>query len=138
MRPPQTSRLYRSVRKNISIAGLLLAWLCANGAVWDVVQVFAWGRMFAANTETMSVTAALRATFDPGKRCQLCVSVARAKDTTQKQAPLQQGRTTEKLLLACEAPAKIIFAHSPGEWPRALTEAAPVRFDPVPVPPPRV
>lgn len=126
------------MRKNLSIASLLLAWLCANGAVWDLVQVFAWGRMFAANVETMSATAALRATFDPVRRCQLCLKVARAKDTAQKQAPLPSGRAADELLLACEAPAKIIFAHNPGDWPRALASAAPVRTERVPVPPPRV
>ena len=38
------------MRKNLAITSLLFAWLCANGALLDAVQVFAWGKMFAENT----------------------------------------------------------------------------------------
>ena len=58
----------------------MLAWLCANGALLDLVQVFAWSRMFAGYTQTMTVGAALRETFDPAKPCELCLGVADAKD----------------------------------------------------------
>jgi len=126
------------VRKKFSTACLLLAWLCANGALLDVVQVFAWSRMFTGYLETMNVTAALRATFDPAKPCELCVSVTKAQETAQEKLPLASERAAGKLVLACEAPAPIVFDPKQEDWPAALASAAPVRRDPVPLPPPRV
>mgnify|MGYP001545559511 CR=1 FL=1 len=127
-----------AVRKNASLACLLLAWLCANGALLDVVQVVAWGKMFAGYNATLSVGAALRATFDPAKPCELCVGVARAKDAAQNQLPAAPERATEKLLLACEAPAAVVWTAPASDWPAERASVAPLRAEPVPVPPPRV
>ncbi len=127
------------MRKKLSIVGLLVAWLCANGALLDVVQVFAWGRMFAGYAESMTVGAALSATFDPAKPCELCVSVAQTKDQQEKQAPAELLRAKDpKLLLACELPTVIIFSALTREWPAGPALAPSGRSDPVPVPPPRV
>lgn len=125
------------MRKPIAITSLLLAWLCANGALLDVVQVVAWSRMFADYNQTMSVGAALRATFDPEKPCELCMGVAEAKDLERKQGPQSLERTAEKLVLACEAPAKIVLTAPVLAWPAARACAAPDRCETVPVPPPR-
>lgn len=127
------------MRKKLSIVGLLVAWLCANGALLDVVQVFAWGRMFVGYAESMTVTAALSATFDPAKPCELCVSVAQTKDRQEKQSPAELLRAKDhKLVLACDLPTAIVFAALTQEWPSVPTLAPPGRSDPVPVPPPRV
>jgi hypothetical protein len=126
------------VRKKISTACLLLAWLCANGVVLDAVQVVAWSRMFTGYLETMSVGAALRETFNPAKPCDLCVSVAKAQETAQKQLPAGVERAADKLVLACETPATIVFDRKTEPWPAVLASAAPLRTDPVPLPPPRV
>jgi hypothetical protein len=127
------------VRKNVSIAGLLLAWLCANGALLDLVQVFAWGRMFAGYTETMNVAAALRATFDPQKPCDLCLHVADAKGVARQQsAPAPSERTAPKLDLVCDEAAPIVFATFSDDWPAAQASIAPGRVEAVDVPPPRV
>ncbi len=126
------------VRKNLSIAALLFAWLCANGALLDFVQVFAWGKMFSENACTMSVTAALQATFDPAQACDICVSVAAAKDSTEKQSPASVERASaEKLLLALHAPARPFFISPAADWPETLASVAPSRTESVPVPPPR-
>ena len=126
------------MRKKSSIACLFFAWLCANGALLDVVQVFAWGKMFAGYTGTMSVVAALNATFDPAKPCDLCLTVATAKDTAEKQLPAAVSRASaDKLLLALHTPARLIFVSPTADWPAALASAAPSRTEPVPVPPPR-
>jgi hypothetical protein len=126
------------VRKNLSIAGLLLAWLCANGALLDGLQVFAWGRMFAGYAGSMSVGAALRETFNPQKRCELCVTVAAAKSTTEASAPAQIERTAQRIDLVCDEPEAIVFAAVVRDWPAALASVAPERVDAVDVPPPRV
>ena len=127
------------MKKNVAIASLLLAWLCANGALLDLVQVFAWGKMFSGYVKTMPVAAALRETFDPAKPCDMCVSVASAKgDLEQKSAPATVARDGERLLLAFHTVTPIIFVKAKAEWPAALASVATVRREPVPVPPPRV
>ena len=125
------------MRKKIAISSLLFAWLCANGALLDAVQVLAWGKMFAGYTQTMSVAAALRETFDPAKPCEMCLGVAAAKDTAKKQLPATVERSAEKLLLAYHANAIFIVPHSVSDWPTALASVAPSRTEDVPVPPPR-
>lgn len=126
------------MRRPLATFSLLFAWVCANGAIWDAVQVFAWGKMFAGYSQSMSVPAALRATFDPAKACEMCLGVASAKETAKQQLPQAVERSAEKLLLAIHAPGQIVFENSPEEWPVTLASVAPVRSESVPVPPPRV
>ena len=126
------------MRKNLSIAGLLLAWLCANGALLDSVQVLAWGRMFASYAETMSVTAALRETFNPDKPCELCLRVADAKHHAEQSAPAQIERTVSRIDLVCDAPETFVFTPVVRDWPDVPSSAAPARIRVVDVPPPRV
>ena len=85
-------------QRTFAIASLIFAWICANGAVWDAVQVFAWARMFAGYAHTLPVRAALRETFDPGKPCEICMAVAKAKEAERKQAPRPLERSTAKLV----------------------------------------
>ncbi len=125
------------VRKKIAIFSLLFAWLCANGALLDAVQVLAWGKMFAGYTQTMSVAEALRETFDPAKPCAMCLGVAEAKETAKQQLPATVERSAEKLLLAYHANAIFVVPHSSTEWPAMLASVAPSRTEEVPVPPPR-
>jgi hypothetical protein len=125
------------VRKKLTITSLLLAWLCANGAVLDLAQVVAWGKMFAGYATTMSVGTALRETFDAAKPCPLCASISAAKRVEQKQAPIPSERATVKLDLVCEAPPQLVFASPSEKWRAALPATAPMRFELVPVPPPR-
>lgn len=128
----------RRLRKKFASFSLLLAWLCANGALWDTVQVFAWAKMFAGFTATMSPVAAAQATFDPAKSCPLCHEVAKAKDTARQQLPATTERAAEKFLLALPEPAALTFTPPPVTWPTPLASVAPSRTEAVPVPPPRV
>ena len=126
------------MRRILSIGMLLFAWLCANGLLLDAAQVFAWSRMFAGYSETMTVGAALRETFDPNKPCELCVGVAEARDAQDAaKAPLA-AQNDVKLVLALEASPVVVFSAPASAWPAASPEPALVRRDPVPVPPPRV
>ena len=126
------------VRRRLAIPCLLLAWLCANGAVWDALQVVAWTRMFANNTQTMTMSAAWRETFDGSKPCEMCLGVAKAKETAQKQLPPPGERTEIKFVLAIESVDVPVFVNLPGRWTRVAAVTHPERTDPVPVPPPRV
>ena len=127
-----------AVRRTLAIASLLLAWICANGAVWDVVQVFAWARMFAGYAHVLPVQAALSETFDSNKPCPICLAVAKAKETEHRQSPQQIERSAEKLVLACEASERVLIQPSAQEWPADPAHPGLVRIEPVPVPPPRV
>jgi hypothetical protein len=126
-----------AVRKNLSIACVLLAWLCANGAFWHAAQAFAWGRMFAGYARTLSITSALRETFDPAKPCDLCVSVQKARSAGET-SPLDRAAPGgSKVDLVCETPAQFVFTTPRADWPPAFVAATPSRTEPVPVPPPR-
>lgn len=122
------------MRRHFSVCCLFAAWLCANGALLDVAQVFAWARMFAGYAQTESVTAALRSTLDPAKPCPICLAVEKARDASREQQPPAATVALEKIVLICQR-AEILFAPAaPREWP----ETAPAWREPVPLPPPRV
>lgn len=125
------------MRQRIATAALVLAWLCANGAVWDALQLAAWGKMFASYSALMPVNQALTETFDPAKPCEMCVGIAKARgESRQKQSAIEQ-QVSPKFLLVMEATPSPIFANEPGEWPRVSGRRLIVRTDPVPLPPPR-
>ena len=115
----------------------MLAWLCANGALWDAMQVAAWGKMLAGYSETMPLTQALRETFDASKPCEMCVGIAKAKNATDKTMPVAEERTAAKFVLAIDSVAPPVFMNDPGKWTTSVQPALPNRTDPVPVPPPR-
>jgi hypothetical protein len=125
------------VRRRCSILCLCFAWICANGAMLDAVQVFAWTRMFAGYACALPVGAALRATFDPARPCELCRAVAQAEASAQREAPVLPVRSGEKLVLACPLLAALIFPAPRESWPHAEPELAPARVEAVPVRPPR-
>jgi hypothetical protein len=125
------------MRKPLASLSLLVAWLCANGAIWDAAQLLVWGKMFSDNARVMRVGAALAATFDPAKACQLCAGVATAKETARQQLPQSVERSAEKLLLALPSPAPALSAPPAPAWPRPVAQRALARADAVPVPPPR-
>ncbi len=119
-------------------ACLLFAWLCANGAVWDVVQACAWARMFTGYAQTLSVCDALRETFDPAKPCDLCRTVQKAQDAQREQAPVDAAfGTVEKILLTSDVPAPLVLTPPIREWPAAVAWKICARTERVPVPPPR-
>ncbi len=125
------------VRRKFSLICLLLAWICANGAMLDTVQVCAWGRMFAGYARALPVGAALRATLDPSRPCELCLAVAKAKASEEREAPVAPARSAEKQVLAFAGPAAVIFPSGRERWPATGPELAPARREPVPVRPPR-
>lgn len=125
------------MRRSVAIVSLFFAWLCANGAIWDVVQVVAWTRMFAGYTGSLSVRDALRETFDPAKPCDLCVVVAKAKAPEQTSTPQSTERATQKLTLACDSAELTVFVSPDRAWPEMGPPVAFRRVEPVPLPPPR-
>ena len=126
------------MKKKIAISCLLFAWICANGALLDVVQVFAWGKMFSGYSKNMSVAAALKETFDPAKPCEMCIGVATAKeDLGQKNLPVSVEQNSGKLVLALQASPTFVLVNVPDAWPSERACTIPIRSESVPVPPPR-
>lgn len=125
------------MRKKVATLSLLLAWLCANGALLDGVQVFAWAKMFAGYARVMPMGEALRVTFDPNRPCDMCLGIAAAKEHAKQQLPQTPEQTLEKLLLAYHASTVFIVPQEPTQWPAVLASTAPSRVEKVPVPPPR-
>ena len=119
------------------ISCLLLAWLCANGAVLDVMQVVAWGRMFAHYVNDLPVETALTRTFDPGKPCELCLAVQKARATEREQSPAPTPGSTVKLTLISQEAEPVAPPAMPGNELESLPVRGVMRCDPVPVPPPR-
>ena len=72
------------MRRHVSVAFLLFAWLCANGSLWNVVQVVAWAKMFHDYARVMPAARALQVTFDGTKPCDICCAVQKAQDATRE------------------------------------------------------
>jgi len=125
------------MRRRLSLACLLVAWFCANGAVWDVVQVVAWARMFCVNAQILSVGQAVRRTFDGSKPCELCAMAQKGRDAARDQAPAQPVGQDDRLLLVCHVTTSFVPEVPASGWPAASDAVGVLRADSVPVPPPR-
>ncbi|HTQ30022.1 MAG TPA: hypothetical protein VMI53_02330 [Opitutaceae bacterium] len=126
------------MRRKIQLICLLSAWLLATGSQWDMVQVFAWGRMFAGYAREMPLTAALGQTFKPDNMCPICRAVKAAKQQQDESPAASYKDELGKILLVFEPVPQIVVAHpSFSSWSpsdQILTGA--LRAAP-PVPPPR-
>lgn len=126
-----------SVRRRLPFVLLLLAWLAANGAAWNVVQVVAWAKMFRDYSQVMPVGQALRLTFDGSAPCGLCsLAQAGAEATRQAGAKAVMG-DSDRLVLAFHPAAPVVLAAPEPGWPGLVPAAGLVRTERVPVPPPR-
>ena len=128
------------MRFRLSIGSLLFAWLCASGGLLDIAQVFAWSRMCAGYEQTMPLREALTETFDPGKPCEICMAILKArKASDDRQAPASAEATAvfSKILLITVSAATTVAAPTLEAWPQAPDLYAEGRVESVPVPPPR-
>lgn len=127
------------MRRPLSLVCLLLAWLCAQGAVWNVVQVVAWARMLHEYSQVMPVAQAIQVTFDGSAPCDLCVMTRTAQDTDRDQSPGETLPAAEnKLLLSCMTADPFVLTAPDFSWPGLVPEVGLVRTEAVPVRPPRV
>ena len=128
------------VRRNLSLSCLLFAWICANGALWNVVQVVAWVKMIHDYSQVMPAAQALQITFDGSAPCKLCHLSQAAQDTAREQLPREAalGAGLEKLLLISERAPVVVVAAPDLVWPGVAHDTGLTRTEAVPVPPPRV
>ena len=125
------------MRRLFATSVLALAWLCANGAIWDAVQVFAWARMFTGYAQSFPVDVALRETFDPTKPCDICEVVTDAKSSPPAQPSQQIERSLDKLILALDLPASFLPERSSVEFTEVNWTMTEPRSQSVLLPPPR-
>jgi hypothetical protein len=125
------------MRQRLQLSALLLAWFMATGSQWDLVQVLAWGRMFAGYSRSMSVESALRLTFKPDKMCSVCKMVKAAKQQ-QEQSPVAPSKTLGKILLVFAPVPTVVIAPVPsGQWPVGMQTMRSAERVAPPIPPPR-
>lgn len=127
------------MRRRLSLIFTLFAWLLATGSQWDLVQTFAWGRMFVTNVQSMSVAEAARLTFSPEGRCEICHVVSDAKQQQENSATIPGGKVDAKILLAFEpASSPVVAAPDFSSWSLSDPLASSLARSAPPVPPPRV
>jgi hypothetical protein len=128
------------VRRRISIVALCLAWLCANGAVWNVVQVVGWAKMIRDYSRVMPVARAVEITFNGSAPCQFCHISQAAEDAARDQLPRDAalGGGLEKLLLVADSVPVVVLTAPAATWPGVVDDSGRTRTDEVPVTPPRV
>ena len=128
------------MRRRLSLILTLTAWLLATGSQWDLVQTFAWGRMIATYSQSMSLAQAVKKTFAADAMCGVCHAVADAKQQQDAaDAPAPGEKMPAKIFLA-SAPAALVFV-SPAPLRAGLVATVPAlasadRAAP-PLPPPR-
>jgi hypothetical protein len=116
---------------------MLTAWLLATGVQWDVVQVLAWGRMFANYARVLPVRDAWELTFAVNGMCDACHAV---QDAKQDEAgnPATSVSATAKEPLVFQSPDQIVIV-APTALPWIVVEARMVAHERAqpPTPPPR-
>jgi len=124
--------------RRISSIALVFAWICANGAIWDVVQVVAWAKMYHAYSQVMSVGDALALTFDGSRPCELCSVSQAAKDAAREETPGEQDvGGGERALFVCEDFVTVVPHPPAATWSDGRVMANALVETDVPVPPPR-
>lgn len=125
------------MHRNIHVVGLLVLSVLGSGVQWDLLQLFAWGRMISEHARTMTFAAAVGKTFD-GEMCPLCGMAAAAKKQEQSLPNAPDTQSENKLLLFFQSGARVIISAPGVEFgpPGDVMLPADVCFAP-PVPPPR-
>jgi hypothetical protein len=123
--------------RRLPALSLLLAWLCASGAMLDIAQVFAWTRMFAGYTTTKSVVAAAKETFDPDKPCAICRALSKAREASDQHGPAVPTGASEKIILILDGSTCFVPLSARQNWPEPIQGPAVARIGDVPVPPPK-
>lgn len=108
-----TTLHHRPVRGKLPLLFTLASWLIATGSHWDLVQIGAWGRMFAQNVQVLPLSAALKLTFSEEGRCNVCSAVSSAKESGPETEASAAGKLSSKMLVFFTQPA--LFWEAPAK-----------------------
>ncbi len=94
------------MRRKLQILLVLSTWLLATGSQWDMLQVFAWGKMITTYSRTMSVKRAVILTFTPTNLCEVCqlVNDAKAKEDPARGA----SKAPERPVVIASEPTLVV------------------------------
>lgn len=127
------------MHRKLSIFCLFLAWLCAHGAIWNVVQVVGWAKMFHGYAQIMPATQALRLTFDGSAPCDFCEIAQTGQDAARdSKAPATLAGGVDKVLLIADCLPSPVLVAPKFSWSEVALNPGLTRIESVPVPPPRV
>lgn len=126
------------MRRKLSLITMLFAWLLATGSHWDLVQTFAWARMFVTYSQSMTLSEAVQLTFTPDNLCGMCETVSEAKQKQDTAMP-SDGKHVGKILMIFEADSVFVgLAPEPARWSRRDFMVAEKDGEPPPLRPPRI
>lgn len=126
------------MRHKLSLILTLSAWFFATGSHWDVVQAFAWGKMFTTYSQSMSYADAAKLTFATKNLCDVCEIVADAEQSSadSENAPSKSG--VRKIQLTFDSvPQIVVAAPESSPWSRNDLRLPPTCGTAPPSPPPR-
>lgn len=128
------------MRRKLTISSLMLAWLCANGLLCNVVQIVGWARMYHHFLQTMPAEQALRVTFDGSVPCNLCLFSQAVQEATRELMPPASATSDERenVLLLSELVPAYFVATPDYAWADLLNETGQIRARTVLLLPPRV
>ena len=128
------------MRRQLSFACLLLAWLCANGVIWNAVQVVGWAKMFHDYSQVMPAAQALQLTFSGEAPCDFCHLAESGQDAAREHLPVNAalGGAMEKIFFVADCVPIVLIAAPDSTWPGVADDFGRLRTEAVPVPPPRV
>lgn len=127
------------MRRRLSLLMTLAAWLLATGSHWDLVQTFAWGKMFATYAQSMSYVDAARLTFTSDNLCGVCELVRDVRQSSHENgqpAPAEAGAKKVQLALFVSNPVVLTAPDAPA-WSLSDHSLPTPRTQAPPVPPPR-
>lgn len=126
------------MRRKISLLCLLVAWVCANGVVWNAVQVVGWTKMLHDYSRVMPVGEAIKLTFSGEAPCDFCRVAESGRGQAEQQLPHDVlGSAAERILFVADAAPVVVLPAPLASWPVLAAETGSLRTETVPVPPPR-
>lgn len=129
------------MRRKASLLLTLTAWFFATGSQWDVVQTFAWARMFTTYAQSMPLLEAAKKTFSGEELCGVCEVVQDtrqgAQDESQASTPAE-GKALGKMPMAIPQEVWFVLRLPPSALcpPPSVFPPEALRASP-PTPPPR-
>lgn len=117
----------------------LTVWSICTGCHWDIIQVFAWAKMFADNAGEMSYREAASRALDPVEACNVCHFVAAATQDERSGTDVTlQVKEKQPLLVLVSEPLLPAAFKSTDSWVGETAELWEGVGREAPTPPPRV
>jgi hypothetical protein len=125
------------VLRRIQFCVAVIAGFLAADSHWDMLQVFAWGRMLYGYSQTMPIADAVQTTLAPSNMCGICRLVDRARKSQESNRSPELKAEAKIRLFFQPVPRVILTASASAPWsPSDPTMSTTERGAP-PLPPPR-